>query len=319
MQAGQRVTYAIIALLGLSALLPPHLNGNWVHVLTLFFMMSSLAQAWNLIGGYAGYASFGNVTFFGVGAYCCAFAMNVLLWPFWGAVLLSIAFAAALAALFGWPILRLRGHYFAIATLGIAIGMGALVAELPSLGKGSGMALPINSNFHFFYWTMLCILIASIIFTALISRSRFGYALVAIRENEEAAAVLGINAPRMKVAAWAASAAITGAVGATYAYWNSFIDPPTVFDLNFNVLMIIMTLLGGAGSVVGPTIGSFILSAIGEYLGAQSVSPWHTVVLGAIIVIVVIVLPRGIMLYLTGGLRAWNLNALRAQLRATRI
>jgi branched-chain amino acid transport system permease protein len=317
MQAGQRVTFAIIALLALGALLPPHLNGNWVHVLTLFFMMASLAQAWNLIGGYAGYASFGNVTFFGVGAYACAYAMNVLLWPFWGAALLSLA--SALAALFGWPILRLRGHYFAIATLGIAIGMGALVAELPALGKGSGMALPINSNFHFFYWTMLGILTASIVFTALIARSRFGYALVAIRENEEAAAVLGINAARMKVTAWAASAAITGAVGATYAYWNSFIDPPTVFDLNFNVLMIIMTLLGGAGTVVGPTIGSFILSAIGEYLGAQSVSPWHTVVLGAIIVIVVIVLPRGIMLYLTGGLRAWNLNALRAQLRATRI
>jgi branched-chain amino acid transport system permease protein len=319
MQAGQRVTFAIIALLALGALLPPHLNGNWVHVLTLFFMMASLAQAWNLIGGYAGYASFGNVTFFGVGAYACAYAMNVLLWPFWGAALLSLALASALAALFGWPILRLRGHYFAIATLGIAIGMGALVAELPALGKGSGMALPINSNFHFFYWTMLGILTASIVFTALIARSRFGYALVAIRENEEAAAVLGINAARMKVAAWAASAAITGAVGATYAYWNSFIDPPTVFDLNFNVLMIIMTLLGGAGTVVGPTIGSFILSAIGEYLGAQSVSPWHTVVLGAIIVIVVIVLPRGIMPYLTGGLRAWNLNALRTQLRATRI
>jgi len=85
------------------------------------------------------------------------------------------------------------------------------------------------------------------------------------------------------------------------------------------VLMIIMTLLGGAGSIVGPTIGSFILSAIGEYLGALSVSPWHSVVLGAIIVVIVIVLPRGLMPYLTGGIRAFNLNALRMQLRASRI
>jgi branched-chain amino acid transport system permease protein len=319
MQRGRTVTFIVLGLLLLSALLPPHLNGNWVHVLTLFFMMSSLAQAWNLIGGYAGYPSFGNVTFFGVGAYACAYGMNELHWPFFGATAGAVILAAALAALLGWPILRLRGHYFAIATLGIAIGMQALVAELPSLGKGSGMTLPINSNFHFFYWVMLSILIVSIALTAYIARSRFGYALVAIRENEEAAAALGINAARVKVAAWAVSAAITGAAGATYAYWTSFIDPPTVFDLNFNVLMIIMALLGGAGSVVGPTVGSFILSSIGEYLGAQSVSPWHTVVLGAIIVIVVIVLPRGLMPYLIGGLRAWNLNALRVQLRANRI
>ena len=319
MQAGRRLAYGALVVLALSALLPPHLNGNWVHVLTLFFMMSSLAQAWNLIGGFAGYASFGNVTFFGVGAYACAYAMNALHWPFATAFLLAVVAGAALAAVLGWPILRLRGHYFAIATLGIAIGMQALVAELPPLGKGSGMTLPINSNFHFFYWSMLGILMASIALTAFIAQSRFGYALVAIRENEEAAAVLGINAARAKVFAWSLSAAITGAAGATYAYWTSFIDPPTVFDLNFNVLMIIMTLLGGAGSIVGPTLGAFILSAIGEYLGAQSVSPWHTVVLGAIIVLVVVLLPRGLMPYLTGNLRAFNLNALRAQLRAIRV
>ena len=319
MTSGRYVTLAILALLCLTAFLPPHLNGNWVHVFTLFFMMAALAQAWNLIGGFAGYASFGNVTFFGVGAYTCAYAMNTIHAPFWAALIGAIALATLVAALLGWPILRLRGHYFAIATLGIAIGTQALVSELPPLGKGSGMTLPINSNFHFFYWMMLAILIGSIIITALIARSRFGYALVAIRENEEAAAVLGINAPRMKVAAWAVSAAITGAAGATFAYWTSFIDPPTVFDLNFNVLMIIMALLGGAGSVAGPTIGAFIISAIGEYLGAQSISPWHTVVLGAIIIFVVIVVPRGIMPYLTGGPHAWTLRNIREQLRASRV
>ncbi|MBV8083120.1 MAG: branched-chain amino acid ABC transporter permease [Candidatus Eremiobacteraeota bacterium] len=319
MQAGGRLVVGIVIVLALSALLPPHLNGNWVHVLTLFFMMSSLAQAWNLIGGFTGYASFGNVTFFGTGAYACAYAMDAMRWPFWTAALFAVVVAAALAALLGWPILRLRGHYFAIATLSIAVGMQALVAQQEPFGKGSGMTLPINPNFHFFYWVMLGILIVSILLTAFIARSRFGYALVAIRENEEAAAVLGINAARAKVAAWAISAAITGAAGATFAYWNTFIDPPTVFDLNYNVLMIIMTLLGGAGTIVGPTIGSFILSAIGEYLGAQSISPWHTVVLGAIIVFIVILLPRGLMPYLTGGLRAFNLGALRAQLRASRV
>jgi len=259
------------------------------------------------------------VTFFGAGAYACAYAMNALHWSFLGGLLAAVAVAALFAAVAGWPILRLRGHYFAIATLSIAVGTQALVAELPPLGKGSGMTLPINSNFHFFYWLMLGILIASIVLTAAIAQTRFGYALVAIRENEEAATVLGINAATIKVLAWTLSAAITGAAGATYAYWTSFIDPPTVFDLNFNVLMIIMTLLGGAGSIVGPTIGSFILSAIGEYLGALSVSPWHSVVLGAIIVVIVILLPRGLMPYLTGGIRAFNLNALRTQLRASRI
>ena len=117
MQPGRRFSYAVLALLALSALLPTHLNGNWVHVLTLFFMMSSLAQAWNLIGGFAGYPSFGNVTFFGTGAYACAYAMNALHWPFVSGLLLAIAVAALFAAVAGWPILRLRGHYFAIATL----------------------------------------------------------------------------------------------------------------------------------------------------------------------------------------------------------
>ena len=319
MGSSRGVTFAVLGLLLAAAFLPPHLNGNWVHVLTLFFMMSSLAQAWNLIGGYAGYASFGNVAFFGVGAYACAYAMNELHWPFWGAFAAAIVVATLFAAVLGTPILRLRGHYFAIATLSIAIGTGALVAQLPPLGKGSGMTLPINSNFHFFYWLMLTILIASILITLLIARSRFGYALAAIRENEEAAAVLGINAAVTKVAAWAVSAGITAAAGATFAYWSSFIDPPTVFDLNFNVLMIIMAMLGGAASVAGPTIGSFIISAIGEALGAQSVSPWHTVVLGAIIVVIVILLPRGIMPYLAGGRAAWNLHAFRRQLSASRV
>ncbi len=319
MNAGRTVTFVVLAVLVLAAFLPPHLNGNWVHVFTLFFMMAILAQAWNLIGGYAGYASFGNVAFFGVGAYTCAYAMTERALPFWAAFALAAVIAALFAVALGTPILRLKGHYFAIATLSIAIGTQALVAELPPLGKGSGMTLPINSNFHLFYWTMLGVLVASIVLTALIARARFGYALVAIRENEEAAAMLGINTARMKVAAWAVSAALTGMAGATFAYWTSFIDPPTVFDLNFNVLMIIMALLGGAGSVAGPTIGAFIISGIGEYLGAQSVSPWHTVILGAIIVFVVIVLPRGVMPYLTGGPRAWNLAAIRAQMRVSRV
>ena len=319
MAARRAITYAVLGLLALSALLPPHLNGNWVHVLTLFFMMASLAQGWNLIGGYTGYASFGNVAFFGVGAYTCAYTMNEFHRPFWGAFIAGIVVAALFASILGTPILRLRGHYFAIATLSIAIGTQALVQQLPPLGKGSGMTLPINSNFHFFYWVMLAVLIASILITMFIARSRFGYALAAIRENEEAAAVLGINAAVAKVAAWAVSAGITAAAGATFAYWTSFIDPPTVFDLNFNVLMIIMAMLGGAASVAGPTIGAFIISAIGEVLGAQSVSPWHAVVLGAIIVVIVILLPRGVMPYLAGGPSAWNLQMIRRQLSASRV
>ena len=319
MAARRAVTYTVLGLLALSALLPPHLNGNWVHVLTLFFMMASLAQAWNLIGGYTGYASFGNVAFFGVGAYACGYTMNEFHWPFWGGLVAAIAVAALFAVVFGTPILRLRGHYFAIATLSLAIGTQALVQQLPALGKGSGMTLPINSNFHFFYWVMLAILTTSVVITMFIARSRFGYALAAIRENEEAAAVLGINAAIAKVAAWAVSAGITAAAGATFAYWTSFIDPPTVFDLNFNVLMIIMAMLGGAASVAGPTIGAFVISAIGEALGAQSVSPWHAVVLGGIIVVIVILLPRGIMPYLAGGPSAWNLQMIRRQLSASRV
>ncbi|HXM18217.1 MAG TPA: branched-chain amino acid ABC transporter permease [Candidatus Tumulicola sp.] len=319
MRAGRVVTTAVVlAALAVAAFLPNHLNGNYVHILTLFFTMAILAQAWNFIGGFAGYVSFGNVTFFGTGAYACAYAMNEFHWPFFVALAFAILVGGALALVVGAPILRLRGHYFAIATLGLGIGTQALVAQVPAFGQGSGMTLPLNSDFHFFYWTMLAILAAGIIVTYLVANSRFGFALAAIRENEEAAAALGINTAVAKVAAWGVSGALTGAAGATFAYWTSFIDPSTVFDLNFNVQMIIMTIIGGAGTVAGPTIGAAILYTISEYLGSQSISPWHAVALGAIIVFVVIVLPRGIMPYLTGR-RMWNARAIGDQLRASRI
>ncbi len=319
MRTGRIVTTAVVlAALAIAAFLPDHMNGNYVHVLTLFFMMAILAQGWNFIGGFTGYASFGNVAFFGLGAYACAYSMNELHWPFFISLGFAVLCAGIFALVLGAPILRLRGHYFAIATLAIGIGTQALVAETPVLGQGSGMTLPINSDFHFFYWVMLGILAGGIVITYLVSNSRFGYALAAIRENEEAATALGINTALAKVGAWGVSGALTGAAGATFAYWQSFIDPPTVFDLNYNIQMIIMTIIGGPGTVAGPTVGAAILYAVSEWLGSQSSSPWHSVALGAVIVFVVIALPRGIMPYLTGR-RMWSLRAIGEQLRASRI
>lgn len=312
-------TLAVLVVLGLCAFLPPHLNGYLLRFFTLLFTMAILAQGWNLIGGFAGYASFGNVVHFGVGAFACGYAMTALHWPFWPALVLAVVVASLYAFVLGAPILRLRGHYFAIATLAVGIGTRELVAQIHALGGGSGLTLPVNPNFGFFYYTMLSLLALTIALTHFIANSRLGYALVAIRENEDAAAVLGIDTARAKTLAWVLSATVTSAAGATFGFWSTFIDPPTVFDLNFNVQMIIMAMLGGAGSVAGPTIGAFLLQSLSEVIWRQSASPWHTVVLGAVIVLVVILLPRGVMPLVGAGAGRWNLRTLREQLKASSV
>lgn len=320
MDARRIVTFVVLAALLAMFALPGHLNGYLLRFFTLLFISATLAQAWNLIGGYAGYASFGNVAFFGAGAFACGYAFEAWHWQFPAALAFAALVGALYAFAFGVPLLRLRGHYFAIATLGMGIGTEQLVAQIKALGGGSGMTLPINNDPHFFYVASLALLIAAVLATLWIANSRLGYALAAVRENEEAAAVLGIDTTVVKIAAWTIAAAFTAAAGALFGYSQTFIDPPTAFDTNFNVQMIIMAMLGGAGTVVGPTIGAFVLQAVSEVIWRQAAaSPWHTVVLGLVIVLVVIALPRGIMPFLGAGAGKWNLRELRRQLASSRV
>ena len=256
-------------------------------------LLATLAQGWNIIGGYTGYPSFGNSVFYGLGAYCVAIAMVQYHLPFWVGMLLGLGLGVVFAGLLGLAVLRLKGHYFAICTLGLALVMTAIVSNLEIAGGNIGLVLPLLRSEVLFYELALGLLVLATLTIFWLSRSRFGLGLIAIRENEEGAAVMGINTTLYKVLAFMLSAAFTALAGGIYAYYITFIDPVGVFDITLNVKMIIMAVFGGPGSVLGPVVGAFILSAISEVL-ATKLTSIASMFFGIVIVVAVVFMPRGI-------------------------
>jgi branched-chain amino acid transport system permease protein len=309
----------------------------WFRIATVIAMFIVMATAWNIIGGIAGYAAFGNVAFFGIGAYTTGMLIAKAKWPFLAALPFAPLLAAVFAAVVGLPLLRLRGHYFAVASLGVGVALGELVQNLdfrgePMFGGASGLFLPIysidNRGLYFFY--LMCGAAAlSIAVTWWVLRSRFGYGLIAIRENEEAAAVVGVNTTAYKVAAFALAAALTGLAGGIFAQWNVFVDQDNSFPIAYNVQMILMALLGGTGTVFGPAVGAVLLQLLIQFLGgslpisfdipfvSEAARPiLAQVILGLLLVGVVIFVPRGVIDFF-GGRSRLSLSYLRRSLRET--
>ncbi|CEP69223.1 ABC transporter, permease [Moorella glycerini] len=300
--ARQRFPVSVVFLLMtviVLVVLPFFIRGYWIRVMTTLFMSGAMAEALNLIVGYAGYAAFGNGVFFGIGAYTTAVLMTRLGWSFFPAMLASCLLAATIAFLLGWPVLRLRGHYFAIATIGINMAVMEIVTYIGITGGGKGISLPlypgdIVKQGLFFYYTMFILLIVSVAITYWIANSRLGYGLRAIKTEPEAAEVMGVNTTLYKVMAWSISAAITGIAGSLNAYWLTFLEPLFVFDIMISVETFVMVLLGGAGTIFGPVIGAFFLKLLSELVWSQF-TLIHMGVLGLIIVIITLFLPSGIM------------------------
>ncbi len=271
----------------------------WLHndVLIQFginaLLLATLAQSWNILGGFTGYVSFGNSVFYGLGTYGTAIVMVQYNLPF-GVDLIIGALAAMLcAALVGLPILRLRGPYFAIATLGLNGAMAALISNLPIAGSNNGLVLPLTRNDALFYELAVALLVACTATVWWIASSRYGMALVAIREDEDAAGSMGVNATLYKVSALVLSSLFTAIAGGIHAYWSTFVDPASAFDTTLNVRMVIMCVFGGPGTVFGPVIGSFILSVIYELL-ASKISTAAVLLFGVVIVVAVIFVPKGL-------------------------
>ena len=256
-------------------------------------LLAVLAQGWNIIGGYAGYASFGNSTFFGLGAYGVAIAMVQWNMPFWVGMVFGAVMAVAFAILLGLPVLRLKGHYFAIATLALAQVVAAIVSNIPLFGENIGLVLPPLNNDAMFYEMALALLVAATLTVWWLTRSRFGFGLIAIRENEEGAAVMGVNTTAYKVLAFALSGLFSALAGGIQAYWITFLDPASAFDISLNVKMIIMTVFGGPGTVLGPIVGAFVLSAISEVLSSEITSV-ASLFFGVVVVAAVVLMPRGL-------------------------
>lgn len=260
---------------------------------TTTLLLATLAQSWNIIGGYAGYASFGNSVFYGIGGYGTAVAMVQFNLPFGIGLLIGSLLAVVFALLLGLPVLRLRGHYFAIATLALAEAMTGVVSNLDIAGRNIGLVLPLRKDDAFFYELSLGLVVLVTLAVFWISRSRFGFGLIAIREDEDAAGVMGVNTTLYKSTAFALAGLFSAMAGGIHAYWITFIDPASAFDITLNVMMIIMAIFGGAGTILGPLVGAVLLASISEVL-ATEVSAMASLFFGLVIVVAVIFMPRGL-------------------------
>ena len=297
-------------------------NKSLVRMETTIAMFVVLAMAWNIIGGLTGYAAFGNVAFFGLGAYTVGVMTDAhrLHLPFGLALVLAPVVPTVFAALIGVPLLRLRGHYFAIATLGTGVAVGEVIKNIDYLGGATGLFPPIlHSADWLFFYLMVGAAAIAIAVTFLIMRSRFGYGLIAIRENEEAAAVLGVNTTAYKVGAFCITAALCGLAGGIFAQWNSFINQENVFPIDYNVQMILMAIVGGAGTLFGPVAGAIVLEWLIQTLaGGGAVAVYAQIGLGVLLAVTVIFVPRGVVDFI-GGQSKLSLAYLRRSLRETSV
>jgi branched-chain amino acid transport system permease protein len=281
------------------AALPLVGNNYALRLATTVCMYAVMAQSWNFIGGLAGYPSFATAAFFGLGAYTSAILQStgapmVLGWGCAGVA------ALLFAAFLGGAILHLRGHYFAIASLIVAEMLREIVNTLPGLtGGGKGMNLPllklsVAGQAQFFFYAMLALAVVTLATAIVIHRSKLGFGLRCIQQNEAAAEILGINTYAYKTAGFSLSAVFVGIAGAIYASWVNYIDPPDVFDVLISVKPMVMVLLGGLGTIFGPAIGAVILLLFEEVVWRNFLTV-HAAALGVIIVVLVLFLPNGLL------------------------
>ncbi len=272
-------------------------SGYIIRVLSFTLMLSILALAQNILLGFTGYPAFGAVAFFGVGGYGSALLGKELGVPMLLSIVLGGLLSSLLAITLAPVLMRLKSHYFAIATLALQLALGEAVANLQFTGGADGINLPIYrgplEGLLFFYLFLLLTLLAFVL-NIYIDRSVFGYALKAIREDEVAAESLGVNTVLFKSYSFALMALVTGLCGGIYAYWITYIDPVSMFDPLLSVKMFVALLLGGVGTTTGPLLGGFLFELISEVIWS-GFTFLHGVVLGLIIILIVIFLPKGLL------------------------
>lgn len=262
---------------------------------TQMFMLVTLASNWNITGGFAGYVDFGHAVFFGLGAYGTGVMMVKVGWPFLPALLVGAVVAAIFALLIGWATLRLKGPYFSIAMLGTFVAMREIIrVAKPLTGGGTGLTLPPYLNRPLFYYVTLALAIVVVASIAWMRSTQFGATLIAIREDEIGAEMRGINTTLHKITAFWLAAFSTGIVGGLWAYQNTFIDPDIVFFESRTVELVMMTMLGGLGTVAGPVIGAASIYWLRDVVWANFLQ-YHLIVQGLLLIGIVLFVPEGIM------------------------
>lgn len=296
MPSGLRfIPLGILFLAGL--IVPWILSPLWIRIATEVLMWAGLAQSWNIIGGYTGYLCFGHGAFFGLGAYITGIAMVNLGLPFGLGLLFSGVLSSFLAALIGYPTLRLRGAYFAIATWAFGELLRQIATILDVTGGAFGLQLPSLLNLPFFYYVTLGITGLTYLATyLLLERAPFGYKLLAIREHEEAAEMVGVDTVSIKIKAFALSAFFPGVLGGINAYWVTYIHPDSVLGAQLTDFMVVMAFLGGIGSLWGPFLGAVVVQLVNRVLWLLwGEGTFYLVIIGAAICAVVLFIPNGLI------------------------
>jgi branched-chain amino acid transport system permease protein len=263
-------------------------------------MYAILALSWNVVGGFAGYPSFATAAFFGFGAYATGVLLNQGV-PLTPSILATFVASFLLAGLFGTVLLRLRGHYFAIASLSLVEVLRELVNNATDLtGGGMGLNIPLASgsgilaDATFFFYAMWGLLLATALMVIVVSISKLGFGLACIRQNETASNMVGLNSTLYKSIAFGLSACFVGAAGGLYAAWVHYIDPSDVFDILYSVKPIVMALMGGLGSPLGVVCGAFLYLGLEEVVWRNYIQI-HSGVLGVLIVMLLLFLPHGLI------------------------
>jgi branched-chain amino acid transport system permease protein len=301
----------LVALVGLWPVLTQNAANR--EVVNSILVSAALASSLNILLGYTGYVSFGHIVFFGFGAYTGFYLMSVQGWSIYAAMIMAGLVPAILAFLLGSAILRLRGAYFALATIGVNEAARAFVKNFEPLGGSVGMQL----NFQIYndyggatqalwltYYLLIAVTIAVLVVSYLVRFSKFGLGLMAIRENEDAAEVMGVVAPNAKTWAYVISAIFPGIVGLLFFFKNATILPGDAFRLHLSIETIVMVMLGGAGTVLGPVLGA---AGYQRLRGTLLVTPLfrniQLVVAGVLLLTIILFIPAGVVGWLRDKVR----------------
>jgi branched-chain amino acid transport system permease protein len=281
-----------------------------LNFLVVALMIALAGQGWNILGGYGGQYSFGHAAFFGTGAYVNAILQVRYGINAWFGFSMGIAAGAALGGVLGALIFRagLRGSYFALVTLAFAEVLRIIASVAPITGAGVGTLIKLDLGIRTlqfqsraaFYWIILSLVGISLVIARLIERSRFGAWLIAVRENEDAARALGVDASTVKTVAMVISAAITGAAGCFYAQYFLFVDSGIAYGTWISVEALLTPIIGGVGTVFGPLVGALVVKTMSEgaKLLAGDAPGLDLIIYGAVLVLVIWIMPRGLI----GGL-----------------
>ena len=287
-----------------------------LNFLVVTLLIALAGQGWNILGGYGGQYSFGHAAFFGTGAYITAILQVRYGVNAWLGFAAGIAAGAAVGAFIGGLAFRsgLRGSYFALVTLAFAevLRIVASVAPITGAGVGTLMKLDLRAQaFQFqsravFYWVILALVAVSLLIAQWLERSRFGIWLIAVRENEDAAMALGVDATMVKLGAMVLSAAITAAAGCFYAQYFLFIDAGIAYGTWISIEALLTPIIGGGGTVFGPLLGALVVKSLGEgaKLVAGDAPGLDLMVYGAVLVLVIGFAPRGFIGVVTDA-RQW--------------